>query len=46
MADDKKKKSSANRIDEKDRMKFIGFEVFPGKTKDLFKTEAEKDKIC
>ncbi len=45
MADDKKKKDSAKRINEKDRMKFIGFEVFPGKTKDLFKSDAEKDKL-
>lgn len=45
MADDKKKKGSSNRINEKDRMKFIGFEVFPGKTKDLFKSDAEKDKL-
>lgn len=44
MADDKNKRSSANRIKENDRMKFIGFEVFPGKTKDLFKSDAEKDK--
>ena len=45
MADDKKKNSSANRIKENDRMKYIGFEVFPGKTKDLFKSDAEKDKF-
>jgi len=45
MADDKKKKDSAKRINEKDRMKFIGFEVFPGKTKDLFKSDAEKGKL-
>ncbi len=45
MTDDKKKKGSSNRITEKDRMKFIGFEVYPGKTKDLFKSDAEKDKL-
>ena len=32
------------RISETQRMKYIGFDVFPGKPKDLFKSEAEKAK--
>jgi len=32
------------RISEKQRMNYIGFDVFPGKPKDLFKSEAEKSK--
>jgi len=44
MADEDKKTSVGKRVTADQRMKFIGFEVFPGKTKDLFKTEAEKEK--
>jgi len=33
------------RISERDRFHYIGFEVFPGKPKDLFKSDAEKQKL-
>lgn len=33
------------RIDEKQRFTYIGFEVFPGKPKDLFKSDAERKKL-
>ncbi len=46
MADDVKKNDSARRqISDKDRFRYIGFEVFPGKPKDLFKSDAEKQKL-
>ncbi|RKX29350.1 MAG: hypothetical protein DRP47_01985 [Candidatus Zixiibacteriota bacterium] len=45
MSEKDKKKNSSDRISEKDRFKFIGFEVFPGKPKDLFKSDAEKNKL-
>lgn len=46
MADkEKNSASSSKRITEDQRFKFIGFEVFPGKPKDLFKNEAEKQKF-
>ncbi|RKX26078.1 MAG: hypothetical protein DRP45_04460 [Candidatus Zixiibacteriota bacterium] len=45
MSDADKKSSTGFRISEKDRFKYIGFEVFPGKPKDLFKNEAEKKKL-
>ncbi|MDX9857062.1 MAG: hypothetical protein RBT76_04690 [candidate division Zixibacteria bacterium] len=32
------------RIDESQRFRYIGFEVFPGKPKDLFKSDAERQK--
>jgi len=45
MADDVKKKETARQINEKDRFRYIGFEVFPGKPKDLFQSDAEKEKL-
>ncbi len=45
MPDEENKKRAANRIEESQRFKYIGFEVFPGKPKDLFKSEAEKAKL-
>ena len=45
MADDVKKKETARLINEKDRFRYIGFEVFPGKPKDLFKSDAEREKL-
>ena len=45
MPEKDKKKSSSNRVSDQDRFKFIGFEVFPGKPKDLFKSDAEKKKL-
>ena len=39
-----KQAGSAKRVTEKQRMRYIGFEVFPGQPKDLFKNEADKDK--
>lgn len=45
MPEEDNKKSAANRISDSQRFKYIGFEVFPGKPKDLFKSEAEKSKL-
>jgi len=45
MPEKDKKKNSLNRISDKDRFKYIGFEVFPGTPKDLFKSDTEKDKL-
>jgi hypothetical protein len=43
---DKKDKESVNqRVPESKRFRYIGFEVFPGKPKDLFKSEEEKSKL-
>jgi hypothetical protein len=42
MADKDKQNKSDDRINERERFRYIGFEVFPGKPKDLFKTDAEK----
>ncbi|MEA2031191.1 MAG: hypothetical protein U9N55_06315 [candidate division Zixibacteria bacterium] len=45
MPEKDKKKNSSNRVSDKDRFKYIGFEVFPGTPKDLFKSDTEKDKL-
>jgi hypothetical protein len=45
MPDEENKKSTAKRISDSQRFKYIGFEVFPGKPKDLFKSDAEKAKL-
>ena len=45
MAEGDKKGPAKERITEKQRYQFIGFEVFPGKPKDLFKNDAEKQKL-
>ncbi len=45
MADEEKKVGSIKRITEKERFSYIGFEVHPGKPKDLFKSDAEKEKL-
>ncbi|MBN1213084.1 MAG: hypothetical protein JXA92_10935 [candidate division Zixibacteria bacterium] len=42
MADKDQQNKSDNRISERERFRYIGFEVFPGKPKDLFRTDAEK----
>lgn len=39
------KESSQKRISERDRLKFIGFEVFPKEPKELFQSEAERQKL-
>ncbi len=44
-ADGKEKKNSVKPITEDQRFTFIGFEVFPGKPKDLFKSDTERDKF-
>jgi len=44
MADKDKHNKSQGRISDKERFRYIGFEVFPGKPRDLFKSEAEKKK--
>jgi len=45
MADQGKASSSANRITSDDRFNYIGFDVFPGKPKDLFQSESEKAQL-
>ncbi len=45
MTDKGKKEDSSNRVDESKRFSYIGFEVFPGEPKDLFKSDAEKKKL-
>ncbi len=45
MTDADKKSPKGSRINEKQRYSYIGFEVFPGKPKDLFKNQAEQDKL-
>jgi hypothetical protein len=45
MADEEKKVVPQERISEKQRFNYIGFEVFPGSPKDLFKSDAEKKKL-
>ncbi len=45
MPEEDNKKSTAKRISDSQRFKYIGFEVFPGKPKDLFKSDAEKSKF-
>ena len=45
MADEEKKVVPQERINEKQRFRYIGFEVFPGTPKDLFKSEAEKEEL-
>lgn len=44
MTQEEKKKKSKQRITEDQRFRYIGFEVFPGKPKDLFKSDSEKTK--
>jgi len=44
MADTEKRTRGGPRISEGERFRYIGFEVFPGKPKDLFKNDAEKNK--
>ncbi len=43
--EDKKKTTSEKRVTDDQRFNYIGFDVFPGKAKDLFKSAAEKDKL-
>jgi len=45
MTDKEKKTQSEKRIDENQRFKYIGFEVFPRKPKDLFKSDADREKF-
>lgn len=45
MAETDKKKPASDRIAEEKRFRYIGFEVYPGKPKDLFKSDAERDKL-
>jgi hypothetical protein len=44
MVEGDKRSPGGSRINEKDRYRYIGFEVFPGTPKDLFKNDAEKEK--
>lgn len=44
MAADDKKGSEKKLVSEKQRFSYIGFDVFPGTPKDLFKSDAEKSK--
>ena len=45
MAAEEDKKVGGKPINDDQRFRYIGFEVFPGKPKDLFKSAAEKDKF-
>ncbi|HVP06229.1 MAG TPA: hypothetical protein VMS71_00195 [Candidatus Acidoferrum sp.] len=45
MADQDKQTGTRPRINDDQRFHYIGFDVFPGKAKPLFKTDAEKAKI-
>jgi len=45
MTDAEQKSPKGPRIDEKQRYRYIGFEVFPGKPGDLFKNQAEQEKL-
>jgi hypothetical protein len=45
MPDEKDKKGVDQKVSESQRFRYIGFEVFPGKPKDLFKSEQEKSKL-
>jgi len=46
MADkDPKAASAKNSISDSQRFKYIGFDVFPGKPKELFKSDSEKEKL-
>ncbi len=45
MTADTNKEARTGRISEDDRLHYIGFEVFPGKPKDLFRSDAEKEQL-
>ncbi len=45
MADQDKQTGTRPRINDDQRFHYLGFDVFPGKAKPLFKTDAEKAKI-
>lgn len=45
MTDKQKKGSGSSRVSERQRFRYIGFEVFPGQPKDLFRSQAEKKKL-
>jgi hypothetical protein len=44
MAEKDTRSTSSKRITERERLTFIGFDVFPGEAKELFKSDAEKEK--
>ncbi len=45
MTEAEKKNTSLKRITDKQRFQYIGFEVFPGQPKKMFKSDAEKEKM-
>lgn len=45
MTDKEKKTQTEKRVDENQRFRYIGFEVFPGKPKDLFTSDADEQKF-
>ena len=45
MTEEKKKLAARKRITEKERFSFIGFDVFPKDPKELFDSDAEKEKL-
>jgi len=45
MAEEDKKTPSVRRISENQRYKYVGFDVAPGRIKDIFKSDAEKAKL-
>jgi hypothetical protein len=42
---DQDKQASGGRVKDDDRFNYIGFDVFPGKPRDLFKSESEKAQL-
>ncbi len=45
MADKENKKDAGKRINDDQRFRYIGFDVYPGKPGDLFKSESEKKQL-
>jgi hypothetical protein len=45
MTEEKKNSDTRKRITEKERLSFIGFDVFPKEPKELFESDAEKEKL-
>lgn len=45
MAEGDKRSPGGSRINEKERYRYIGFEVFPGTPKDLFTSDTEKERF-
>ena len=44
MEEQNQRSSSSEKVSEEDRFKYVGFEIYPGKTKDFWESEEEKNK--